>query len=1027
MAALQHISRFSRHLALSLLMVGGSMSPVWANLDSHLAPYSKQEKALTVVNIKPHKWQAAISKASKDNPELAEVLAELNHELKENLGLDFAQDILRNLGQHFSMVYQMNDQALTLLFNLDLRSGSKMETLLKNWHQKQLNSEQETEFSSELKHFGPQAYYLMAFNESEAFERAAFAVVGNQLIGSIGTSDNAQNALKRMLYTQAVISKDSHWKLSNQDLFKPIKEHLHDHDIWGYADLKALLPLVEILGLSDGFNLDSKKLDAAWLQDYLHYYRGLGLGLNIDDQGLGFSFYAGHDLKNLTPYQQKFLTSHLPGYGSEPDAQAQQLLNKIPENAIFLASGEHLDQALTHPIPTDADLPEEASDLRFTPKQLNTFANAFNLDFETELLPAMDGRAAIALFNGNAQQPIPQFALLMGLNKDKALAFEQTLAEKLKFDLNSLFGKMANAADYAKTASMKANMHTLQTIVETYGVDYGGVYPENLEQLKLAATDESMYPTYWKPVRNPVSNQSGLGESIMDYADFQAEQAQIGTVYYEGRNPIKDKDGKTSFESYVIYGYGLDGKLYGLSYDTELENIEPESSMAVLRNDLAQFEKAPPEIQKPDFLEDFEGSKIYRLPISEELAKEIDLGTSMQRANISSLKANMHTLQTIVETYGVDWGGYYPESIENLKTHAEDSSQATSPYWKDFKNPETNQTGLKQSVDNYSGLKRDGAQVGQVFYEPRNPQKDAEGETVYTAYVIYAYGADGQLYAMTEDESLIQPLDLNAYPPIVETNLPVPESTEENEAFFEPVFARQDNLLIVAQTPTILKEILAKKPGNPSGLKYWQTQKHSQDANVHYFLNLKQIHKQFKDLDSDSEFLELISIIKGSKGLYGYSREEPKGSFGQIFLNLEMNKIPWAQIFRGMPGNNYTEQGRVSLVKANMHTLQIIVETYGVDYGGIYASDLNALEAAAKDTTQGASSYWKELTNPYSGETGPAATLMEYKNYSPDPQYQGMTLYEVTGENPTRYKIYGTDKNGELITDEEQVFILSNS
>ena len=39
-----------------------------------------------------------------------------------------------------------------------------------------------------------------------------------------------------------------------------------------------------------------------------------------------------------------------------------------------------------------------------------------------------------------------------------------------------------------------------------------------------------------------------------------------------------------------------------------------------------------------------------------------------QRAKLSSLKANMHRVQTAVETYAVDWSGLYPESIEILET-----------------------------------------------------------------------------------------------------------------------------------------------------------------------------------------------------------------------------------------------------------------------------------------------------------------------------------------------------------------------
>ena len=51
------------------------------------------------------------------------------------------------------------------------------------------------------------------------------------------------------------------------------------------------------------------------------------------------------------------------------------------------------------------------------------------------------------------------------------------------------------------------------------------------------------------------------------------------------------------------------------------------------------------------------------------------------RAKLSSVKANAHTFQTVLETYAVDYGGHYDE-FQIVKLEAEKKG-----YWKDFKNP----------------------------------------------------------------------------------------------------------------------------------------------------------------------------------------------------------------------------------------------------------------------------------------------------------------------------------------------------
>ncbi|MGV3522778.1 MAG: type IV pilin protein [Candidatus Sericytochromatia bacterium] len=131
------------------------------------------------------------------------------------------------------------------------------------------------------------------------------------------------------------------------------------------------------------------------------------------------------------------------------------------------------------------------------------------------------------------------------------------------------------------------------------------------------------------------------------------------------------------------------------------------------------------------------------------------------------------------------------------------------------------------------------------------------------------------------------------------------------------------------------------------------------------------------------------------------------------------------------------DRAKVSSVKANMHTLQTVVETYAVDWGGAYAPNVSGLKSEA---TVSGREYWKEFTNPFSARSG-ATNTGSYSDVG------SLTINETTGDaglasdnaglvlydpvaaaaNITRYFIYGTGKNGAVIRDRSTNFTLTNS
>jgi len=95
-------------------------------------------------------------------------------------------------------------------------------------------------------------------------------------------------------------------------------------------------------------------------------------------------------------------------------------------------------------------------------------------------------------------------------------------------------------------------MHTFQTIAETYGVDWGGVYPTTVAEMQSEASGNAN--AYWKDFANPFINTSGAGNSYDDAVATVAKGAKITATVKAGIvawNPLT-VSGATS--QYWVYG-----------------------------------------------------------------------------------------------------------------------------------------------------------------------------------------------------------------------------------------------------------------------------------------------------------------------------------------------------------------------------------------------------------------------------------------------------------------------------------------
>ncbi|MEZ0367565.1 MAG: DUF3352 domain-containing protein, partial [Candidatus Sericytochromatia bacterium] len=120
-------------------------------------------------------------------------------------------------------------------------------------------------------------------------------------------------------------------------------------------------------------------------------------------------------------------------------------------------------------------------------------------------------------------------------------------------------------------ASLRENMQKVQTMVETYAVDHGGIYPADIAELRQAATEQE----YWLDLSNPFAED---GEALMDYSSFKPGEFGSGRVLYE---PVKDQEGQ-------ITSYRL------MASDADSELLSDEGEPVVISNQ-AEDSEAPPE------------------------------------------------------------------------------------------------------------------------------------------------------------------------------------------------------------------------------------------------------------------------------------------------------------------------------------------------------------------------------------------------------------------------------------------------
>ncbi len=117
-----------------------------------------------------------------------------------------------------------------------------------------------------------------------------------------------------------------------------------------------------------------------------------------------------------------------------------------------------------------------------------------------------------------------------------------------------------------------------------------------------------------------------------------------------------------------------------------------------------------------------------------------------------------------------------------------------------------------------------------------------------------------------------------------------------------------------------------------------------------------------------------------------------------------------------------------SALKANIYTLQTMLENYAIQHQGVYPKSLQALEQAAQKE-----GYWLPFRNPYANEMDSmilfSSDTLEKMNWNDRPEWEGFAIYtpeSVKNASIKHYCLYGIEKDGRFLRDRGDILYLHN-
>jgi hypothetical protein len=211
------------------------------------------------------------------------------------------------------------------------------------------------------------------------------------------------------------------------------------------------------------------------------------------------------------------------------------------------------------------------------------------------------------------------------------------------------------------------------------------------------------------------------------------------------------------------------------------------------------------------------------------------------------------------------------------------------------------------------------------------------------------------------------------------------------------------------------------------------------------------IYSHYKpEILSSSDAIGRISVVNNNSSIL-YDSKLTSDNLNRLLSAIDIvlygNRDPLENIYSSTEFyfGDSDIRSMLSALKANMNIVQSSLETYAVDWGGIYPSNTSELIQEAKSKN-----YWKTITNSLTGDKDDSVIdYSDYINAKNNLIYKGNPIEsiselkgkvvvstEMQGGDITRYYIYGVDLFGEFLTNNyvypnsnspTQIFYLTNN
>lgn len=522
------------------------VAPVQASVENALDPIPKDPRFVATLQTELEPWGYFVQRLLElgQSEEIKALLASL-----EKKGLDLGSDVLPILGSHLSVAGYADELSenknVQLLFSIDLSSDVAAQALLDK-----LQKLNDSEFGVKTESHEGHTFLLLSEKKNQKPAMLLGLVVSGQNLLISAAPDST--LLKRALAAQGSRSGNV---MSQAGFHKTFQRFKRD-PLWGWVDNRFEDPLLQALGQisTDNPFKQGPALQTLWA--------GTGFGLKPAAEGLSMQFYTPL-AQNIPAEWQNFYAQ----WAAPASPPLKNLLNILPSQPLLVMGGQKLNRYTDlgffpeGPSQASQEMKKLYTELASTWKELLPVMDV-GLDLKKDILPHLDGRYGVVLDVNPAG--LPQVLAYVGVKPDSQAKFAPFLRDQFKLD-PALLNEFVGASTKAKTSSVKANMHSLQVMVETHGVDWGGMYPESVATIKK----EAQAASYWLDLTNPVNQTKGIGlkKALLDYKTYKNFKPQVsfsGMVFYEplGKSQY-GKDCKCKlYPAYRIYGYSPEGELW---------------------------------------------------------------------------------------------------------------------------------------------------------------------------------------------------------------------------------------------------------------------------------------------------------------------------------------------------------------------------------------------------------------------------------------------------------------------------------